>query len=494
MNEILNLSAKQLAQRIAKREISPLECVEAHIQQIEKVNPSLNALVEDDFAEARRTAQAQTEKLIQTQELPPLYGVPFTVKEMLAYKDFKSTAGSIHRKDYRRSEDASILARLRQAGGIPLGTTNVPELGFWFETFNPVYGRTNNPYDVNRTPGGSSGGEGALIASGASPFGLGSDIGGSVRIPAAYCGIFGHKPSRFLVPFTGHFPYYLEVMKETPTATYPYTTNGVLSRKAEDLRFILEMIKGPDGIDPQTLAIDLQQPVSSWKGRKVLLCPSPRIHLATSVSHEIAESVQTCGELFKQLGADVEELDEKFFLQAVRLWFAALRSSRGNKSFYELLSNGEEINFVQEFARLAIGEAHYTLPNLLLSLGEVLEKKFKKNPPDQSRKVQKLHSLVESLKQKLGPEGILICPAQPSVAPVHRALLWSPFDYIYSGIFTMMGLPSSVAPMGLNQNGLPKAVQIVANHAQDHLTLSCAELLESTFGGWQPPHLSTLVV
>lgn len=487
MNELLSLSAKQLAQKIKNREVSPLECVEAHIAQIEKVNPSLNALVEDDFAQARKTATAYTEQITKTQDLAPLFGVPFTVKEMLAYNGFKSTAGSIHLRENRRHEDATILSRLRQAGGIPLGTSNVPELGFWFETYNPVYGRTNNPYDLTRTPGGSSGGEGALIAAGASPFGLGSDIGGSIRIPAAYCGIYGHKPSRFFLPFTGHFPYYDEVMRKTSLEYYPYTSNGVLSRKAEDLRFILSLIGGPDGVDPRTQNIPLLEPVQNWKGRKVLICEAPRIHLTSSVSYEISESVRTCGDFFEQNGAQVEELSDKFFIHAVKLWFAALRTSRGDRSFYDLLGKGNKINFAQEFARLALGDPRYTLPNMVLGLGEVLEKKLKRPPSDRTGELQQLEQMINDLKTKLGSDGILICPAQPRVAPPHRALMWTPFDYIYSGIFTMLGMPSSVSPVGLNSQGLPKSVQIVAAHGNDHLTLSCAELLEQTFGGWQIP-------
>ena len=253
MNELLTLSGVDLAKRIATKQVSPSEVLEVHIARIEKVNPQLNAMVEDDFARARKTAREQTETLMSgtgPTNLPVFFGVPFTVKEMLSYKGMKRTGGSIHHRDSVMDWDATIVERMRHAGAIPMGTTNVPELGFWFETFNPVYGRTNNPYDVTRTCGGSSGGEGSLIGAGASPFGLGSDIGGSIRIPAFFCGVFGHKPSRYWLPLTGHFPYGREEFGDLLLKDkYPFTSIGPLSRRAADLNPLLQLMVGADAHD-----------------------------------------------------------------------------------------------------------------------------------------------------------------------------------------------------------------------------------------------------
>lgn len=483
MNELLKFSAMELAQKIAKQEVSPTEVLEVHIAQIEKVNPALNAMVEDDFARARQKALAQTELLTRnTSDLPPLFGVPFTVKEMFAYEGMKRTGGSIHHRNDVMAEDATVVARLKNAGAIPMCTTNVPELGFWFETHNPIYGRTNNPYDLTRTCGGSSGGEAALIGAGASPFGIGSDIGGSIRMPASFCGIFGHKPSRYYLPLTGHFPY--QPQDFTTDIKYPYTSSGPLSRRARDLIPLMKILMGADPQDPSTLDARLKDAPKTWEGRKVLVCPSPVFHGARRVDDELSQSVRNCGSLFEQLGANVEELNPRFFLRAASFWFAALKSTK-NKNLYEMLMGGTDKSFSvgKEMLMLAAGKGRYTLPNLVVSLAEILETSTK----DLTKELAALDKMKQDLDELLGEDGILIFPMHSRVAPKHRAPLLTPLDFIYTGIFTTLGNPATSVPMGLNDNGLPLGVQVISRHGNDHLTLGCAEFLETTFGGWQPP-------
>ncbi|WP_415062958.1 amidase [Bdellovibrio sp.] len=485
MNELLKLSGLELAAKISKKEISPSEVLEAHIERIEQVNPPLNAMVEDDFVRARKLAQEQTEQLSKDNStLPPLFGVPFTVKEMFAYDGMKRTGGSIHHKNDVMSWDATVVARMKKAGAIPMGTTNVPELGFWFESFNPVYGRTNNPYDLGRTCGGSSGGEGALLGAGATPMGLGSDIGGSIRMPAFFCGVFGHKPSRYLLPLTGHFPYAQEEFKNLKGVKYPYTSMGPMARKATDLYPMLKILMGADGYDQETLQNpQLEDLTQEWAGRKVLICPSPIFHRARQTDDEMAQVVRNCGKLFEELGAQVEELDPRFFVRGTELWFAALKVSK-NKNLYEtLMGPTQHLSIGKELLKVALGKGDYTLPNLIVSLGEI----FDNGKTDFSEEMRALQKMKADLDEKLGEEGILILPPHPRVAPKHRAPIWSPFDFIYAGFFTTTGHPATVAPMGLNSEGLPLGVQIVARHMKDHLTISCAEFLETTFGGWQAP-------
>lgn len=485
MNELLKLSGLEIAAKVAKKEVSPSEVLEAHVARIEAVNPSLNAVAESDFVRARMLAEEQTEILAKdNSSLPPLFGVPFTVKEMFAYKGMKRTGGSIHHKNDIMAWDATVVARMKKAGGIPMCSTNVPELGFWFETFNPVYGRTNNPYDVSRTCGGSSGGEGALMGAGATPMGLGSDIGGSIRMPAFFCGVFGHKPSRYLVPLTGHFPFKLEEFKSIQGEKYPYTSMGPMSRKAMDLYPMLKILMGPDGYDQETLQnSQLEELTQEWAGRKVLICPSPVFHRARGTDDELAQVVRNCGKLFDQLGAHVEELDPRFFIRGAELWFAAVKASK-NKNLYEtLMGPHEHLSIGKEMVKVALGRGDYTLPNLIVSLAEI----FDTRKADFQEELLALEKMKRDLDEKLGEEGILILPPHPRVAPKHRAPLWSPFDFIYTGIFTTTGHPATVVPTGLNREGLPLGVQIVARHMKDHLTISCAEFLETTFGGWQPP-------
>jgi fatty acid amide hydrolase 2 len=195
MSDLLTTSVRELARRVRSRTLSSLELVDAHIAQIERVNPVLNAVVRERFEEARVEARRADARQARGDDLPPLHGVPCTIKEAFALTGMPNTSGLLARKGFLATEDAAAVAKLRAAGAIPLGVTNVSELCMWLESNNRVYGRTNNPYDPARIAGGSSGGEGAIVAAGASPFGLGSDVGGSIRLPAFFNGIFGHKPS-----------------------------------------------------------------------------------------------------------------------------------------------------------------------------------------------------------------------------------------------------------------------------------------------------------
>lgn len=487
MHELLSLSGVDIAKRIAAKQVSPSEVLEAHISRIEQVNPKLNAMVENDFARARKTAREQTEILMSgsASDLPVFFGVPFTVKEMLSYAGMKRTGGSIHHRDSVMDWDASILERMRKAGAIPMGTTNVPELGFWFETFNPVYGRTNNPYDTGRTCGGSSGGEGSLIGAGASPFGLGSDIGGSIRIPAFFCGVFGHKPSRYWLPLTGHFPYGREEFGDLLLKDkYPFTSVGPLSRRAADLNPLMQVMAGADAHDRETLKdVSLLKDERGWVGRKVLICPEPAFHGARRADFEMAQVVRNCGKLFEELGANVEELDSRFFVRGTQLWFAALKNSKTKDLYQTLMGPEKSLSIGKELMKLALGRADYTLPNLIVSLAEIL----KVGSKDLTEELAALEQMKKDLDEKLGSDGILLLPPHSRVAPKHRAVMWSPLDFIYTGLFTTLGHPATSIPTGLNAEGLPLGVQVVARHGMDHLTLACAEFLEITFGGWTPP-------
>ncbi|HEX4809808.1 MAG TPA: amidase family protein, partial [Bryobacteraceae bacterium] len=185
-----------MAKSIRSREISSVELVTAHLERIEQVNPAINAVIELLANSAMRQAKEADRQLAAGEDLGPLHGVPFSIKDSINVAGTKCTAGTLGRRNAVPAErDATLVARLRAAGGIPIAKTNLPDLLFSFESDNLIYGRTNNPYDLTRTPGGSSGGESALIAACGSPLGLGSDCAGSVRLPAAFCGITSIKPT-----------------------------------------------------------------------------------------------------------------------------------------------------------------------------------------------------------------------------------------------------------------------------------------------------------
>ena len=192
---VIHLGAARIAALIARGEVSAVEAVEQHIAQLQRVNPALNAMVIDLFASARAAAREADAKQQRGEALGPLHGVPVTIKECFDMPGLPSTFGLESRREHRADEEDIYVARLRAAGAIPIAKSNVPQLLFYYESDNPVYGRANNPHNLARTPGGSSGGEGALVAAGASPLGLGNDIGGSIRVPANFCGITGIKPT-----------------------------------------------------------------------------------------------------------------------------------------------------------------------------------------------------------------------------------------------------------------------------------------------------------
>ena len=255
MDELIYTSATSLAQAIREKQISSQEVVEAYIQRIEAVNPQLNAVVQLTADSALTQAKQADGALAHGEITGPLHGVPITVKDSFDTKGIISTAGTKGRASYIPQQDATAVARMRAAGAIVLGKTNLPELSLAYESNNLIYGRTNNPYDLSRTPGGSSGGEAAIIAAGGSPLGLGTDAGGSIRVPAHFCGIAGLKPTSGRIPFTGLLPPALG-------ASARLRHVGPMARYVEDLALTLPILAGVDWRDPATV------PMPAWRSQE----------------------------------------------------------------------------------------------------------------------------------------------------------------------------------------------------------------------------------
>src|ERR1700694_388997 len=234
---LTSLSATELATMIARGDLSSVEAVEAHIERIERVNPGLNAVVVKRYDAARAEARQADERRTNGEVLGPLHGVPITIKESLDLIDTPSTFGLQSRASILARQDDLYVARMRKAGAIILGKTNVAQLLYYIESDNPVYGRTNNPWNLDRSPGGSSGGQAAIIAAGGSPMGLGTDIGGSIRVPATFCGIAGLKPTSGRTPDAGR---YSEPLGERAIVSQA----GVLARQVADVALGLEIING----------------------------------------------------------------------------------------------------------------------------------------------------------------------------------------------------------------------------------------------------------
>lgn len=498
-DQLAKWSAKKAAHLLRAGELSSRDLVEASIAAIEEVQPQLNALVEDRFALARGEALAADElwaKTISKTDLPELHGVPFTCKEMFSVAGMKSTFGLSVRSHQRQKEDASVVTRLRRSGGVLLGTTNVPELGFWFETFNQVYGTTNNPYDLTRTPGGSSGGEAALIASGASLLGIGSDVGGSIRIPSAFCGIFGHKPSLGVIPMTGHPVIERETAHLFSGTQYPITCAGPMSRFAEDIEWITQLLKGPDGIDPETSRIADAISKARWRDLKstrpevdprkwkVYLLSSPRVHGASPTEECLQNSVLQAARYMEQLGCEVVELPADFFASALGWWQARMADS-SNKSLRALMEAPMK-SLPRELFDLAFQRSTHTLPIVIATWLEATID----SSPTQKRVVQKqreeLRAFERELYSTLGNNSVVLLPTHPRRAFRHGEAYTRPFDFTYTGIANALGYPATHVPTGLI-DGLPVGVQVIAGPLQDTLCFEVAELLQSAFGGYAPP-------
>jgi len=474
--KILRSSATELARAIRHGELRSIEVVNAHLDRIAAVNPQLNAVVYDLAPSARAMAKEADAARERGADLGPLHGVPCTIKESFAMPETPFTSGLVARIGIRPSETATAVKRLVDAGAIPMGKTNVSELCMWMEGNNKVYGRTNNPYDPSRIVGGSSSGEGAIIGAGGSPFGLGSDIGGSIRMPAFFNGIFGHKPTGGLIPNSGQYP-----AAENNSARY--CTTGPLARNAEDLALLVDIMRGPDGICEGAREMEFGDPSKVDLSKlRVLHVPDDgrnRVHAELrTAQNEVARALES-------LGARVIEKRFPKLERSFEIW-AAMLAADGGTTFRELMGEGKDGGFklLPELFRYFLGVSDHTLPAVILAaleqVGESMEEK-------QRELVELGLELRRELSEELGEDGIMLYPSHPVPAPKHGVPLLFPFRWVYTGILNMMEIPATQVPLGLSKKGLPLGVQVAANHERDHLTIAAALFLEKRFGGWRPP-------
>ncbi len=463
MDELTLCSGSELAARIRRGDISSSDAVEAHIARIERVNPVLNALVRDRFAEARVEAAAADRKRARGAELAPFHGVPCSIKESFALTGMPNTAGLVARKGVLAQRDAPAVARLRAAGAIPLGVTNISELCMWMESNNCVYGRSNNPYDASRIVGGSSGGEGAIIAAGGSPFGLGSDVGGSIRLPAFFNGIFGHKPTGGWIDNGGQYPM-------APEGAMTYLTTGPLCRRAEDLAPLLRVLGPERELDGAAIDVGDLDVVSVTNG-------------LTAVSEDLLAAQERCEKALADRGARVRRMDVPQLRRGMEIWSAMMQAA-GGPTFAEMLGNGEPFSAGWQLLRYLVGRSPHTLPAIGLALAEKLNELMSVVG---DKALDMGVSLRASLVELIGERGIMLYPTYSMPAPRHGKPMWPPIHWGYTAIFNVMELPVTQVPLGLNDEGLPLGVQVAAIHGNDHLTLAAAIELERAFGGWVPP-------
>jgi len=469
-------SAIELARAIRTQETSARDVVEAHIERLELMQDRINAVVVNRYDAARADADAADDLIARTadvDDLPPFLGVPCTIKESIAMAGMPNCAGLVSRQALRSNENAPTVQRLIDAGAIPLGVTNTPELCLWIETENRQYGRTNNAYSANRTAGGSSGGEGAAVGSGGSPLGLGADIGGSIRIPAFFNGVFGLKPSPGIVPSTGQFP-----TTETEVAAKMLTI-GPIVRRAEDLIPMLRVIAGPDGIDPYAREAAIGDPADvDISDTRILLSEDTSF---VPVSRELRAARLRAAEALESAGATVETVSLRSMKRALELYLAVLKLEAGVSVADLIVAEGS----AKVTLRAALKrKGPHTRALRLLLMSEWMTGKM---PQGQLRRAAAAREAFEAEMHAAIGDAVLLHPTHPRVAPRHGRTVGKPWLLTTTAVFNLAAVPVAQIPLGLNARGLPLGVQAAAGPDRDHVAVAVALELERAFGGWVPP-------
>ncbi|KAH0544254.1 hypothetical protein KQX54_001948 [Cotesia glomerata] len=479
---VLMRSAKALSIMILLKKISSETVVQACIDRIKKIQPVLNCVVENRFTEALneacecdrilKLADPSTLELLKKEK--PLFGVPFTTKDCIGIKGMKQTAGLYSRRNIQAEKDADVIQLLRQAGAIPIATTNVSELAMWWESANCIYGKTNNPYHTWHIVGGSSGGEGCLQAAAGAPFGIGSDIGGSIRMPCFFNGIFGHKPSRGIVSNVGQYP-------------SPHTEKqnqllaiGPMCRYATDLKHILKVIAG-DNVSK--LNLDATVDISKLKfyymeddGGQLFVSP---------VSQDIKQKINKVIWYLKTgYKIKAEKVEIKKFKNSLAIWLANMVSPVGEDFAHELSNRQGRITIWWEFIKWMMCSSCHTFIALITAAFESFG--MKRDDEKRAKLLAQTLELRDEFHNMLGSDGVFLYPTHPTPAPLHHETILKPFNFSYTAIINCLGLPATACPLGFS-NGLPIGIQVVAGLNQDHLSIAVAEELERIFGGWEKP-------
>ncbi len=445
-------SAAQIADAVRERQLSPVEVVREHLERIEKLNPQINAFVEVDAERAMVAARAAEAAVMRGDSLGPLHGVPISIKSSIAVAGLRQECGSRLRAGVCADADATLVARLKRAGAIVLGTTNVPEFLMAWETDNRLNGRTNHPLDTARTAGGSSGGEAAAIASGMSAAGIGSDGGGSIRVPAHFCGICGLKPTPGRVSIAGHFP----------ASLGPFTQLGVvgpMARTVADLRLMLQATDGLDFGDVRSVRLG---PIA----------PPQEIHIGWFVDNGVAPvtaetraAVRTAADRLTSHGMIVEP-------------FVPV----GLEGFFEL--------FMTFFGSCVEAILEPTIDSSPL-LTDYFSRLAEFPRPDFPTLVQRWMARDQmrlDLLRQMERYPVLLSPVCSTPAFRHGERSWTidgrTVDYLrsfsYCQLCNLLGLPAAVVPVGKSPEGLPIGVQVIGRPFEEEVVLAVAERLEQS--------------
>ncbi|RWS01008.1 fatty-acid amide hydrolase 2-like protein, partial [Dinothrombium tinctorium] len=485
-NKILLSSAVEIADKVRTGEWKAVDVIEAHINRILEVNTLINAVVEirkEAFRDAQRIDEMIAAQLSNSKGETvkdsilnlPLLGVPFTCKDSVGVEGMRLTCGIVRRKHVLATETAVVVSRLQTAGAILIGITNVPEYSFWWDTENKLYGRTNNPYDLSTIPGGSSGGEAAIISSCGSVFGVGTDIGGSIRLPAFFCGIFGHKVTPGIIPTRGIFPL-PDKQREC------FFSIGPLCRYASDLLPILKVMSRDyiEKLPKLGEIVDLSR-------IDVFYMEDDYDPNKTRVDIEIRGAMM---EAIRYLENAFKIRCKRFFFHKMRdsvsIWVSVMKSISDTTMANSLAENDgvNHINIYWEFIKSLFGYSKHTTSMMFMALVDAF---FSKDSELIERELQKMQELKQQFSYLLGKNGIFLYPTHPETAPTHGTTVFKASNVGFVSIFNVLNTPVTQCTLGIATNGMPIGLQIVSNEYNDHLTIAVANELEKAFGGWVAP-------
>lgn len=463
----------------------------SYIKRILDVDLIINAVADERFEDAIQDAIKVDERVerelngekpgagIPSIHDQPLLGVPFSCKDSYAIKDMVFAAGLVQRKHVKAAVDAECVANMRSAGAIPLTIDIVPVGLMWWTAENKAFGRTNNPYDLSRIAGGSGGGSCALVSAAGAIIAIGSDIGGSIRIPCFMNGVFGHKSSTGIVSPDGKYPPFNEKKLR-------YWAGGPITRFACDLKPMLKAMAGPERMK---LLPKIDEP-AKFTGLKIYYLLDDDDPLKTRVIDATKNNILKIVSHFEtKFGCTSEQLQFPEFSKTTPMFLSAMRAA-GGPSFAATLNEGRgnqkaEINVWLELFKNLIGFSDFTRHSLVYAL---IEKSVPDKNSDFCKTFLKMRDdLIEKINKLLGSNGVLIMPSYPDTAPKHGTTIPKISNIGYFSILNLLSLPATQMPTGMAEDGLPLGVQIASAHLNDHITLNMAIEVEKMFGGWVPP-------
>jgi len=466
MDSIHFSSIAEVTEKIRSREISPCEVVDAHLERIEKLQPKLNAFVHVDAERARRQARAAEASVLRGAAVGALHGIAISVKSCVDVAGWPCPAGSRLRADYVACDDAVLVARLKAAGAILIGNTNVPEFLMAYETDNALSGKTSNPWELARSAGGSSGGEAAAIASGCSMGGVGSDGGGSVRVPAHFCGISGLKPTLGRIPGTGHFP-------RGAGAFAWLGVVGPMARTVADVRALFDVMKGPDADDALSSAIEARSfGEGELRGMRVGILESDALGDVTSGTTEaVRRAVGLLSEQFH-----VEPFQLNGLEQAIELWWFFFGPMIAR--LFEPMVEGREAELSPIFREYLSVAGLKIAPTVDEFMAACVKRDIVR---------------AKIIKQ-MRDVPILLSPVCAGPAFRHGEGNWRPVcgyreTMRHAQWLNLAGFPGVSVPMGFSAEGLPIGVQVIGRPNEDELVLAVAEILETARGRWEAPRV-----